>query len=404
VRVLFSTTAGSGHFGPLVPFARACRAAGHDVVVAAPASFAPAVAGAGFEHVPFADVPPSVMGPIFGRLPELPFEEANRVVMVEVFARLDAQAALPGVQQVIQTWRPDVVVREPCEFASMVAAERAGLPQVQIAIGMGDLVGAVAATLEPPLAELGALAGLAEGRAPALAASTATFTSVPASLDAPHAEELRPDAGARDGDLRTGRDAPVWRFRTASGAAAGGALPAPWGDADLPLVYVSFGSVTATLGPFATVYRASLEALAAMPVRVLMTTGDGLDPASLGAVPANARVERWWPQQDVMAHSAAVVGHGGFGTTMAALEAGVPQVVLPLFAVDQAIHAARVAAAGAGVHVDGGPAGAGSLAPAVEGVLTRPEFRERAEAVAAEMATLPGVAGSVEVLEGLAAR
>ena len=32
MRVLFSTTAGSGHFGPMVPVARACRDAGHDVI------------------------------------------------------------------------------------------------------------------------------------------------------------------------------------------------------------------------------------------------------------------------------------------------------------------------------------------------------------------------------------
>jgi UDP:flavonoid glycosyltransferase YjiC (YdhE family) len=85
VRVAFSTTAGSGHFGPLIPFARACREAGHEVEVAAPASFAAAVLAAGFDHVPFADVPPEVMEPIRGRLPELSFEEANETVMAEIF-------------------------------------------------------------------------------------------------------------------------------------------------------------------------------------------------------------------------------------------------------------------------------------------------------------------------------
>lgn len=49
MRVLVSTTAGSGHLGPVLPFARACGAAGHDAVVAAPASFAAegAAVGAG---------------------------------------------------------------------------------------------------------------------------------------------------------------------------------------------------------------------------------------------------------------------------------------------------------------------------------------------------------------------
>ena len=49
-----------------------------------------------------------------------------------------------------------------------------------------------------------------------------------------------------------------------------------------------------------------------------------------------------------MPHAAAVVGHGGFGTTMMALAAGVPQVVVPLFAFDQTINAERVAASAPG--------------------------------------------------------
>ena len=66
MRVLVSTTANSGHFGPLVPFARACLAAGHELVVAAPASFAADVAATGFEHRPFADAPPELVGQTFG--------------------------------------------------------------------------------------------------------------------------------------------------------------------------------------------------------------------------------------------------------------------------------------------------------------------------------------------------
>ena len=106
MRVLFSTTAGAGHFGPMVPFAKACRDAGHEVKVAAPASFAPAVAATGLDHAPFADVPPEVMGPIFGRLPQLSPEEADRVVMSEIFGRLDAQAALPGLKRSWPTGGP----------------------------------------------------------------------------------------------------------------------------------------------------------------------------------------------------------------------------------------------------------------------------------------------------------
>ncbi|MEO7423214.1 MAG: hypothetical protein ABIU87_12595, partial [Ornithinibacter sp.] len=72
MRVLASTTAGAGHMGPLVLFARACVDAGHEVIMAAPASFADSVAAAGFDHCPFPDVPPEVLGSVFGRLSTLP--------------------------------------------------------------------------------------------------------------------------------------------------------------------------------------------------------------------------------------------------------------------------------------------------------------------------------------------
>ena len=79
-----------------------------------------------------------------------------------------------------------------------------------------------------------------------------------------------------------------------------------------------------------------------------MTVGETADPAALGPLPAHVRAERWIPQAEVFAEADAMVGHGGFGTTMGALLAGVPQVVVPLFA-DQPYNAARVADLGAGL-------------------------------------------------------
>ena len=78
----------------------------------------------------------------------------------------------------------------------------------------------------------------------------------------------------------------MWRFRTEV-AASGPSLPAEWGDPTAPLVYVSFGSVTGSVGHFDAVYPAVVEALADLPVRVLLTTGSGFDPARLGPLPAN---------------------------------------------------------------------------------------------------------------------
>ena len=389
MRVLVSTTAGAGHFGPLIPFARACAAAGHEVVVAAPGSFVAQVEAAGFEHRPFADASPQMLGSVFERVRFLSFEQANELVVTEVFGRLDAQAALSGLVETIDSWRPDLVLREPCELGSLVAARAAGIPQVQVAIGVTATTEYMVPLLRQPLAELDALARLPVGAAADAMLSAPTLTTVPSVLDEARAASLR-------------RDALVHRFHDASVSSAQGALPEPWGDPSHPLVYVSFGSVAAAAGGFEAAYSEVVAVFADRPVRVLLTTGAGLDPADLAPLPANVRAERWWPQADLMPYCAAVVGHGGFGTTMSALAAGVPQVIVPLFASDQRINAEHVEAVGAGIHVGDGPQGMAALPDAVARLLADASYREAARSVADGMAALPPVSDAVGLLERIA--
>jgi UDP:flavonoid glycosyltransferase YjiC (YdhE family) len=105
------------------------------------------------------------------------------------------------------------------------------------------------------------------------------------------------------------------------------------------------------------------------------------------------------------------VCHGGSGTTYGALAAGLPVVVVPLFA-DQSANARAVAGAGAGLVVDperdaetGDIDLTGDLAArvtdALAAVLASPPHRAAARRVAAEMAAAPSVGA---VLDELTAR
>ena len=123
---------------------------------------------------------------------------------------------------------------------------------------------------------------------------------------------------------------------------------------------MTFGSVIGHLPEAAGVFRAALEAVSGVAVRVLLTVGRGIDPGDLGPVPRNARVEQEVPQADVFAQAALVVCHSGSGTTFGALAAGVPLVICPLFA-DQPINGRLVETAGCGLVVRGRHLAAGEL-------------------------------------------
>ena len=132
-------------------------------------------------------------------------------------------------------------------------------------------------------------------------------------------------------------------------------------------------------------------------MRVLLTVGTEVDPADLGDVPAHVHVEPWVPQGAVMAHAAAMVGHGGSGSTLAAMAAGMPLAVVPLFA-DQPENADRVAALGAGLRLDD----VSGLRAAVDALLEDPSYRSGARAVASEIAALPPVHHAVDLLRDIA--
>ena len=85
-------------------------------------------------------------------------------------------------------------------------------------------------------------------------------------------------------------------------------------------------------------------------------------------------------QQALFPRIAAVIHHGGAGTTTAAARAGAPQIIVPQVA-DQPYFASRVAALGLGVAHDGPTPAVESLSSALD-IALRPQTRARAVAVA----------------------
>ena len=358
MRVLAACTGGVGHLGPLLPFVRGCLAGGADVLLAAPESMRT-------PDVPFValpDTPPERLGRVFGSLASLPREEANARVVREVFGGANVDATLAAHEALIAEWRPDVVLREVSELGSYVAATRAGVPVVQVAVGLRTMDDFTADTLDA--SDFGETYGV--DTAPLRTARVLSL--VPPSMEAP--------------------GTPREHYRDAAMVGPEGPLPEGLPDDDRPLVYVTFGSVVANLPHLAGVFRESLDALADLPIRVLMTVGQGGDPDALGPIPSNAHVVRWATQTAVLRRARVAVGHGGFGTTFGALAAGVPVAVRPLFSFDQFVNADAVAAAGVGRAVTE----ASDLRAAVGQLLDDDAARAAAGGIATEMADLPPAA------------
>jgi UDP:flavonoid glycosyltransferase YjiC (YdhE family) len=188
-----------------------------------------------------------------------------------------------------------------------------------------------------------------------------------------------------------------------------GPLPDWWPGAKDPLIYMTFGTVLGHMSFAADVYTVALKAVEGLAIRVLLTVGRRFDVSLLGDVPSNVHVEAWVDQDDVLPHADVVISHGGSGTSYGALAAGIPLVLVPVFA-DQFENGRRIADRGAGLMVEPGEARIGErrvvvadedaprIAEAIERVLATPDYREAAESIAREMASGPTPA---DVLEGL---
>ncbi|WES64449.1 glycosyltransferase [Microbacter sp. GSS18] len=397
MRVLVASTGNVGHFSPVVPLARALEAAGDEVRVATPASFADRVRAHGFAAAPVDDPAPDELEAVYRTLPRpgadlaqssAAIRDLSNLIMVrDVFGGVDARAALPGMLAHIDAFAPDLVLREPAEVASLVASQLRSVPHVQYGIGTVTMVQFMVDGLRSSLAAFERELDLADRSLADAALRAPLFTHAPEVFD--------------EGSVETAAPRSVHRFRLpASDRDRGGALPS-WGDPDAPLVYATFGSVAATMA-FEGLYRSVMAALGGVDARVLLTTGEGGTAEALRPWPDNVRVEQWWPQAEVMPHTAAMVGHGGFGTTTTALAAGVPQVVIPLFATDQWINAARVRDIGVGLELDAGPDLADVLADAVRTAIEDPRMRAAARAVRNDMVALPHARDLVQALHDAA--
>ncbi|MGK5111217.1 MULTISPECIES: nucleotide disphospho-sugar-binding domain-containing protein [unclassified Geodermatophilus] len=369
MRVLLVAAPLTGHVLPLVPPARALRDAGHDVLFATAAEGVDVVRRAG---LPAHDVAPglSMRRAFVAPLLRHPVRIGRMVAGDEgtdgvglLFASVSGRMAA-GTVALARDWRPDLVLHEGLAAAGALAAARCGVPSVLVDALVFDgwaLFRAVAGNLVRPGAGV-------------LPEPVDAVVAIPPSL-----------AGER-------RGRPM-RYVPASGT---GGLPADLRlPRDRPTLLVSRSTVDDPR-PDRLMSRV-VEAAAGADVDVVLVRPDRR--ATRKPLPANVTTTDWLPFGDAFPLVAGVVHHGGAGTLMTALVAGVPQIVVP-GAGDRTAHARLLARRGAGLAVPLAELDAATL----ERLVGDASLTANAREVAAEIAAMPHPAEVVPHLEALAAR
>ncbi|MFG2992840.1 nucleotide disphospho-sugar-binding domain-containing protein [Streptomyces sp. NPDC048257] len=370
MRVLFVSYPAIGHVFPTVPLAWALRSAGHEVLFAS-AGDALEVANAGL-HV--ADVSPgfqlesflqSTAGELMARLRGPGGVDTKDGLTL--FAHLNNHLA-DGIVRTADAFGPDLIVFEQIFVAGLIAAARLGVPAVQHNFGFArgtQLRELTVAMLTETMARHGV--DQVPDRVP-------TIDIAPPSM----AEPERDGWSMRPVPYNSGDVLPDWLLEQPKRRRVG----------------VTLGTASVHINGLGPVQRLAAAA-SEVDAEFVLALGD-VDTTALGELPANVRAVGWVPLTALLQTCDAAVHHGGAGTTLAALNAGVPQLVLPDGA-DRHINAEAVRDRGAGLLGTADDLGAEVLGQ----LLSDEKMTAVAREVRREIGTMPSPVSLVPRLEEL---
>ncbi|MFY1683650.1 glycosyltransferase [Micromonospora sp. WMMD730] len=373
MRVLFTFIGGSGHFRPLIPFARAAQAAGHTVAVAGSGGRYEEIAAAGFTAFRTSEPKPQLAGEPEQRLEPVDLAREEQVLR-DGFAGRGARRHAKAIREIALEWKPEVIVRDEIDFGSAIAAETLGIPCVNVIVLLAGGLARKEVILDP-ITALRREYGLVPD--PELTRLNGQLVIMPAppSLRDPH------------------HPLPENTFW----CAAGDHVPRRTRAARKPLIYFTLGTLDTHLGVFERV----LAGLRDLSVRVVTTVGRRLDPALLGAQPNHVRIEQFVPQEEILAEADLVIAHGGSGTLIGSLAHGIPSVLLPMGA-DQPHNTRRCVELGTALELDPVMFTPEDAARAAATMLREDSYRLAAQRIQDEINALPEPAQALDLIEALA--
>lgn len=394
-RYLFTTWEGGGHVQPMLLVARGLQDRGHQVLVLSDACNAPDAAAfdlpfRSWRHAPSrpdktaasdllrdweADNPAEGIQNLCGRLIAGP---------AALFAR--------DVLEALDSAAFDAVVTQELLFGAMMAAETGGVPLALFCANVW------------PFPTLPGLPPFGAGMAPAASDQDAMLHQMVGQTTRMLFQAGLPDLNAAREGLGLAPLADLFdqisiarRILLATSRAfdfapeplaepfryvgpyvgdpvdAGDSWRSPWpADDARPLVVVTSSSLYEAQE---ALLERIIAALGSLPVRALVTLGPALDPARF-TPPENVEIVVNAPHSALFDKAALFVTHGGHGSVIRPLMAGLPLHVTPGLR-DQRDNAQRVTARGAGLMLER-DATPEKIAETVSRLLAEPAFRESA--------------------------
>lgn len=362
MRYLLLAWGSRGDVQPFVALGLGLRDAGHEVTIAATLDFEPWIREAGLGYTDFGVSVAELSRTDLGRR-WLGGTSRSTVAEMRLMHEVSTLAADVVTTTLLRAApEHDVLISSTLTYeAGWVLARHTGI---------GHAIALFAPVLQTSLGSSYVYAAL-PGRRSALNLVAGTLTSTAAQpVIAPIAHELRRRIGVRRPTLQqlmteirsapalmavsphVVPPAPDWPmtvhvtgFWTLPGDPGDGHVPDPvlvdFLEAGPPPVYVGFGSMS-SLDPEGS-SRVVADAVRAVGMRAVVLRGN----ADLHVEGDDVLTVEGAPHDWLFPRTAAVVGHGGAGTTGAAFRAGVPQVVVPHMG-DQAYWGRRVHALGCG--------------------------------------------------------
>jgi hypothetical protein len=308
-------------------------------------------AGLGAHEAPPVDAPAP-------EIAALPAVERPNFMFSKYFGMRRTEPMLADLLPIVEAWEPRVLICDQAELAGPIAAAIAGVPNVTHAFGR---------LLPASRVERGGEAVAPLWHAHSLEPRPYAGTYEHLYLDI-YPPSLQTDETAHVGDIQPLRP--------------GGVPPVPAPEA---VVWITFGTV---FNDDLELFEKAVEASRELEVEVVVTLGPGHGPEPLGPQPANVTVAEFIPHEDLIPRCAAVISHAGSGTFLAALAAGVPQVLLPI-AADQFLNAEAGPRGGVALTLWPGEVSVSSVRDALRRVLADEEMRAAAGLVREEIAAIP---------------